>query len=166
MKLISSRLCRSIYVFFFSNKYRFYFDFFSRLRKMIGIIIVLIVLIIILLSLISYILFKNYRATRRPWNLLEGVANFKKGNPQDINPKLPLNGQSHLLPYISQNEFPEKKIELDERFIFGAYGAATKAFAHGILSYEEKTTVTVKKIELTTLDEVRRDHKLNTRIES
>lgn len=119
------------------------------------VIIILVLVVTILLSSIfcSWILI--YCETRRQWNLgNESVVNFKKGNPRGINPNLPLNEQSYLLPYNTRFEFPKKKLELGEKFMFGTFGHVLKGTAHGILTYEEKTTVTVKKIESMTDDEV------------
>lgn len=118
-------------------------------------IIILVLVVAILLSSILCIWILIYCQTRRQWNLGDkSVVNFKKGNPKGINPNLPLNQQSYLLPYNIRFEFSKKKLELGEKIMFGTFGQVLKGTAHGILPYEETTLVTVKKIESTTDDEV------------
>lgn len=119
------------------------------------VIIILLLVVTIILSSIFCIWILIYCQTRRQWNLGDkSVVNFKKGNLKGINSNLPLNEQSYLLPYNIRFEFSKEKLELGGKFMFGTFGHVLKGTAHGILTYEEKTTVTVKKIESTTDDEV------------
>lgn len=43
---------------------------------------------------------------------------FDKGNPDSINPDLPIDEQTELLPYDKRWEFPRERLKLGELYIF------------------------------------------------
>lgn len=106
--------------------------------------------------LASFLLVRFYLVNFRPRTTVstKTIANFKKGKPQNINSKLPLNDRSYLMPYKIGYEFPKKKIEFGEHIFFGTFGLAYEGVAQGILRYEGKTAVTIKKMVPMTANEV------------
>ena len=42
---------------------------------------------------------------------------FKNGNPASINPNLPIEGQTDLLPYDNRWEFPRERLKLGNNLI-------------------------------------------------
>lgn len=85
-----------------------------------------------------------------------GLANFDDGYPGRINPELALDEQADLLPYDKKYEFPREKLKLGKQLGAGAYGVVVKAYATGILPYEDETTVAVKMVKQTADNEVMR----------
>ena len=96
---------------------------------------------------------------------------FVKGNPDSINPDLPIDEQTELLPYDKRWEFPRDQLKLGKSlvnmtlylmyyikltFIFhsikgkqlgaGAFGRVVKGEAVGIDNSEPVTTVAVKMV--------------------
>lgn len=84
------------------------------------------------------------------------MANFDKGNPEDIDWDLPIDEQADLLPYDKKYEFPREKLKLGKQLGAGAFGVVVKATADGILPYEEESIVAVKMVKKQTDNEVMR----------
>lgn len=42
---------------------------------------------------------------------------FNNGNPESINPDLPIDGQTDLLPYDKRWEFPRERLKLGNSFV-------------------------------------------------
>lgn len=57
---------------------------------------------------------------------------FDKGNPESINPDLPIDEQTELLPYDKRWEFPRANLKLGKQLGAGAFGRVVKAEATGI----------------------------------
>lgn len=72
--------------------------------------------------------------------------NFKKGNPEKINPKMTLEEQIDLLPYDKNFEFSQKKLKLGGQLGNGNFGAIHYATATEIVPNEESTAVAVRVI--------------------
>ncbi|KAJ6633342.1 Platelet-derived growth factor receptor alpha, partial [Pseudolycoriella hygida] len=123
------------------------------LAWVIGISVVIIILIICTIYLL--IRFQRERRLRRELKAA-GLANFEEGNPESINPELALDEQADLLPYDKKYEFPREKLKLGKQLGAGAFGVVVKGLAHGILPYEEETTVAVKMVKQTADNEVMR----------
>lgn len=85
-----------------------------------------------------------------------GLANFEEGNVDSINPDLDLGEQADLLPYDKKYEFPREKLKLGKQLGAGAFGVVMKAYAQGILPYEEETTVAVKMVKQMADNEVQK----------
>lgn len=49
---------------------------------------------------------------------IAGLANFEKGAMDSINPELPVDDQTELLPYDKKWEFPRDKLKLGEYLYF------------------------------------------------
>lgn len=88
-----------------------------------------------------------------------GLINFVEGSPDSINPELALDEQADLLPYDKKYEFPREKLKLGKQLGAGAFGVVVKASAHGILPYEDETTVAVKMVKHNADNEVREKFK-------
>lgn len=84
-----------------------------------------------------------------------GLANFEERNPDCINPELALDEQADLLPYDKKYEFSRERLKLGKQLGAGAFGVVVKGTAHGILPYEDETTVAVKMVKQTADNEVR-----------
>ena len=74
------------------------------------------------------------------------MDNFDQGNPESINPDLPVDEQAELLPYDRRWEFPRSQLKLGVQLGAGAFGRVLKAEATGIREGEEVTTVAVKMV--------------------
>lgn len=111
---------------------------------MIGVLAVILILIICTIYLCLRI-----RRERRLLRELKaaGLANFEEGNVDLINPDLALDEQADLLPYDKKYEFPREKLKLGKQLGAGAFGVVIKAYAQGIIPYEEETVVAVKMVK-------------------
>lgn len=76
-----------------------------------------------------------------------GLANFEEGNPECINPELTMDEQAELLPYDRKFEFPRARLKLGKQLGTGEFGIVMKAYAQGILPYEDETAVAVKMVK-------------------
>lgn len=122
-----------------------------------GVVIGVIVVILILVLFTIYLCLR-IRRERRLFRELKaaGLADFERGNPDSINPELAVDEQADLLPYDKKYEFPREKIKLGKQLGAGAFGIVIKGYAHGILPYEEETTVAVKMVKQMADNEVSR----------
>ncbi|XP_059350091.1 vascular endothelial growth factor receptor 1-like [Daphnia carinata] len=69
------------------------------------------------------------------------------GNPDGIDPNLPIDYQTEFLPYDKRCEFPKKRLRLGKQLGKGCFGEVYKAEAVGLKGSEETvTTVAVKKV--------------------
>ncbi|XP_046651440.1 vascular endothelial growth factor receptor kdr-like isoform X2 [Daphnia pulicaria] len=71
---------------------------------------------------------------------------FDKGNPDSINPDLPIDEQTELLPYDKRWEFPRDRLKLGKQLGAGAFGRVVKGEAAGIDGMDTVTTVAVKMV--------------------
>lgn len=69
------------------------------------------------------------------------------GQPEMINPDLPVSEQISVLPYENKWEFPRDRLKLGMQLGSGAFGRVMKAEAVGILPHEPVTTVAVKMVK-------------------
>lgn len=122
-----------------------------------GLIIGVVALFFVLVLCTIYLCARVRRERRLRKELVAaGLANFDDGEPDRINPELALDEQADLLPYDKKYEFPREKLKLGKQLGAGAYGVVVKAYATGILPYEEETTVAVKMVKQTADNEVMR----------
>lgn len=54
------------------------------------------------------------------------LDNFDKGNPESLNPDLPVDEQAELLPYDRKWEFPRDRLKLGKQLGAGAFGRVLK----------------------------------------
>ncbi|XP_014217125.1 vascular endothelial growth factor receptor 1-like [Copidosoma floridanum] len=73
-----------------------------------------------------------------------GLAYFKEGAVDLINPKQTVNEQAKYLPYDKKLEFFREKLKLGEQLGSGAFGVVVKAETFGICTTEPVTIVAVK----------------------
>ena len=83
---------------------------------------------------------------RKEFFRVHQLDNFDKGNPESINPDLPVDEQTELLPYDKKWEFPRERLKLGKQLGAGAFGRVLKGEATGILGEEAMTTVAVKMV--------------------
>eukprot|EP00094_Tigriopus_californicus_P013068 TCALIF_12637-PA protein Name:"Similar to kdrl Vascular endothelial growth factor receptor kdr-like (Danio rerio)" AED:0.19 eAED:0.19 QI:50/0.85/1/1/0.42/0.5/8/39/535 len=75
------------------------------------------------------------------------VAQFRFGDPKSINPELPIEEQTDLLPYDDDIEFPKDRLKLGQQIGCGAFGRVVQAVAYGIDRQEAVSTVAVKMVK-------------------
>ncbi|XP_031632076.1 neuroglian-like [Contarinia nasturtii] len=80
-------------------------------------------------------------------NSIYYLYKFEEGNIDCLNPELMLDEQADLLPYDRKYEFPREKLILGIQLGAGAFGVVVKGVAHGIVPYEDETTVAVKMVK-------------------
>ena len=73
---------------------------------------------------------------------------FDKGNPESINPDLPIDEQTELLPYDKRWEFPRANLKLGKQLGAGAFGRVVKAEATGIDRSENGEPVTIVAVKM------------------
>jgi len=73
---------------------------------------------------------------------------FDKGNPESINPDLPIDEQTELLPYDKRWEFPRANLKLGKQLGAGAFGRVVKAEATGIDRSENGELVTIVAVKM------------------
>ncbi|XP_059350092.1 vascular endothelial growth factor receptor 1-like [Daphnia carinata] len=72
------------------------------------------------------------------------------GNPDGIDPNLPIEYQTEFLPYDKRCEFPKNRLRLGKQLGKGCFGDVYKAEAVGLKGSDENvTTVAVKKVPST-----------------
>ena len=74
------------------------------------------------------------------------MIKFDNGDPQSINPDLPVDEQAELLPYDRKWELPRERLKLGKQLGVGAFGRVLKGEAVGIKEDEPATTVAVKMV--------------------
>ncbi|XP_059350097.1 vascular endothelial growth factor receptor 1-like [Daphnia carinata] len=80
-------------------------------------------------------------------NLEKEIQGRLDGNPDGIDPNLPIDYQTEFLPYDKRCEFPEKRLRLGKQLGKGCFGEVYKAKAVGLKGSDENvTTVAVKKV--------------------
>lgn len=108
----------------------------------ITITVVLIVIAAVLL-LAARIFYVRLTKARNATDIAKMLEPLLAGNPQRINHKLPLDGQSELLPYDKRWEFPRDCLKIGKQLGAGCFGRVLQAEAKGIVPGEESKTETV-----------------------
>ncbi|KAI9559738.1 hypothetical protein GHT06_013743 [Daphnia sinensis] len=112
-----------------------------------GIIVAIVIVVAIVLVLIIILAKKVHQdKKRKEFFRANQLDIFDKGNPESINPDLPIDEQTELLPYDKRWEFPRDRLKLGKQLGAGAFGRVVKAEAEGIDSCEPVTTVAVKMV--------------------
>ncbi|XP_045479930.1 vascular endothelial growth factor receptor kdr-like isoform X2 [Harmonia axyridis] len=108
--------------------------------------IILLMVLIIITCVIVYL--KDHRKKKLEKLLREvGLAYFKSGHLEHLNPELGLEDQVDLLPYDRKWEFPAENLKIGKQLGAGAFGVVMKGEAKGIIPGEERTTVAVKMVK-------------------
>ncbi|XP_044748223.1 vascular endothelial growth factor receptor 1-like isoform X2 [Coccinella septempunctata] len=111
-------------------------------------IIVIVILLFSIFSACIIIYIKDKRKKKLEKVLIEaGLANFEKGQLENLNPELGIDDQAELLPYDKKWEFPIQNLKLGKQLGAGAFGVVMKGEARGILEDEAVTTVAVKMVK-------------------
>ncbi|XP_045479289.1 vascular endothelial growth factor receptor 1-like isoform X2 [Harmonia axyridis] len=111
-------------------------------------IIIIGILIFAIFSACIIIYIKDNRKKKLEKVLMEaGLANFEKGQLENLNPELGIDDQAELLPYDKKWEFPIQNLKLGKQLGAGAFGVVMKGEARGILEDEAVTTVAVKMVK-------------------
>ncbi|KAK9873019.1 hypothetical protein WA026_020752 [Henosepilachna vigintioctopunctata] len=111
-------------------------------------LIVIAFLVAIVIAAFIAIYVKDARKKKLEKVLREaGLANFEKGQLENLNPDLGIDDQAELLPYDTKWEFPIINLKLGKQLGAGAFGVVMKGEAKGILLDEEVTTVAVKTVK-------------------
>lgn len=112
-----------------------------------GIIVAIVIVVAIVLVLIIILAKKVHQdKKRKEFFRANQLDIFDKGNPESINPDLPIDEQTELLPYDKRWEFPRDRLKLGKQLGAGAFGRVVKAEAEGIDGCEPMTTVAVKMV--------------------
>ncbi|XP_057365386.1 vascular endothelial growth factor receptor 1-like isoform X1 [Daphnia carinata] len=112
-----------------------------------GIIVAIVIVVAIVLVLIIILAKKIHQdKKRKEFFRANQLDIFDKGNPESINPDLPIDEQTELLPYDKRWEFPRDRLKLGKQLGAGAFGRVVKAEAEGIDTCESTTTVAVKMV--------------------
>ncbi|XP_023245954.1 vascular endothelial growth factor receptor kdr-like [Copidosoma floridanum] len=101
--------------------------------------------ILILLSVYFCLKVQHEKIMRKQQSEV-GLAYFKEGAVDLINPELKLNEQAEYLPYDEKWEFSRENLKLGEQLGSGAFGVVVKAEAFGICATEPVTSVAVKMV--------------------
>ncbi|XP_045034375.1 vascular endothelial growth factor receptor 1 isoform X5 [Daphnia magna] len=80
-------------------------------------------------------------------NLIEAIQGKLDGNPDGLDPNLPIDYQTEFLPYDKRCEFPKDRLRLGKQLGKGCFGEVYKAEAVGLKDSDETVTiVAVKKV--------------------
>ncbi|XP_057365300.2 vascular endothelial growth factor receptor 1-like [Daphnia carinata] len=106
--------------------------------------IVIAVCVSVVTLLITGIAIKQYVDMR---NLEKEIQERLDGNPDSIDPNLPIDYQTEYLPYDKSCEFPKNRLRPGKQLGKGCFGEVYKAEAVGLKGSDENvTTVAVKKV--------------------
>ncbi|XP_059350088.1 vascular endothelial growth factor receptor 1-like [Daphnia carinata] len=106
--------------------------------------VVIFVCVSVVTLIVTGIAIKQYVDKR---NLETEIQERLDGNPDGIDPNLPIDYQTEFLPYDKRCEFPKNRLRLGKQLGKGCFGEVYKAEAVGLKGSDENvTTVAVKKV--------------------
>ncbi|XP_065221597.1 mast/stem cell growth factor receptor kita-like isoform X2 [Planococcus citri] len=100
---------------------------------------------ILVLLIVMILIQENKNANKIPKK--NRLSMFDTRVIRQLNPRIDVEEQAHLLPYDSKWEFPKEKLYLGKMIGSGAFGLIKKAVADGIGETTSPTAVAVKTIE-------------------
>ncbi|KAI9559917.1 hypothetical protein GHT06_013924 [Daphnia sinensis] len=100
--------------------------------------------LIVLIFIVTGLAIKQYVAKRK---LEKEIQEKLDGNPDGIDPNLPIQYQIEFLPYDKRCEFPKHRLRFGKQLGKGCFGEVYKAEAVGLKDSDKTvTTVAVKKV--------------------